>query len=280
MHGEGEVIESCKKTLADLQLDYLDLYLVHWPFPNYHAPGCDGYARNPDSKPYIHDEYMVVWRQMEQLVEMGVVKSIGSSNMSISKMDLLLRDAKIKPVVNEMEIHPHFLLKPIILNKKIYKNGKNNNNAASNKSPFRERSSYSAEALGGLGVIGGVMKAAYLPGNSTVEFREVDIPEPGPGQVLLKTKSSTICGSDIRAIYREHLGKGPEAYQDKIAGHEPCGQIVNRSVVILPKSLAWPMMFLWQELKRSGRLGLQPTRAKVLRKQLIVQAIHTDGNWP
>jgi threonine dehydrogenase-like Zn-dependent dehydrogenase len=43
---------------------------------------------------------------------------------------------------------------------------------------------------------------------------------------LIKTKSSTICGSDIRAIYREHVGKGPEGYQNKIAGHEPCGQIV------------------------------------------------------
>jgi threonine dehydrogenase-like Zn-dependent dehydrogenase len=71
------------------------------------------------------------------------------------------------------------------------------------------------------------MKAAYLPGNSTVEIKEVEIPTPGPGQVLVKTKSSTICGSDIRAIYREHLGKGPEAYQNKIAGHEPCGQIVK-----------------------------------------------------
>ncbi len=71
------------------------------------------------------------------------------------------------------------------------------------------------------------MKAAFLPGNSTVEMKEVDIPVPGPGQVLIKTKSSTICGSDIRAIYREHLGKGPEAYQNKIAGHEPCGQIVQ-----------------------------------------------------
>lgn len=107
-HGEGEVIASCKKSLNDLQLDYLDLYLVHWPFPNYHAPGCDGDARNPDSKPYIHDEYMSVWRQMEQLVEMGLVKSIGTSNMTIPKMELLLNDCKIKPVVNEMEIHPHF----------------------------------------------------------------------------------------------------------------------------------------------------------------------------
>lgn len=71
------------------------------------------------------------------------------------------------------------------------------------------------------------MRAAYLPGDSTVAIREVPIPEPGHGQVLIRTKSSTICGSDIRAIYREHLGKGPEGYQDKVAGHEPAGRIVK-----------------------------------------------------
>jgi threonine dehydrogenase-like Zn-dependent dehydrogenase len=71
------------------------------------------------------------------------------------------------------------------------------------------------------------MKGAVLPGNSTVEFKEYDIPVPGHGQVLLKTKSSTICGSDIRAIYHQHLGKGPEGYQGVIAGHEPCGQIIE-----------------------------------------------------
>jgi diketogulonate reductase-like aldo/keto reductase len=108
MHGEGDVIKSCRQSLADLQLEYLDLYLVHWPFPNYHAPGCDGDARNPDSKPYIHENFMVAWRQMEQLVEMGLVRNIGTSNVTISKMELILRDAKIKPVLNEMEIHPHF----------------------------------------------------------------------------------------------------------------------------------------------------------------------------
>ncbi len=71
------------------------------------------------------------------------------------------------------------------------------------------------------------MLAAYLPGNSTVSLQVVDIPEPGHGQVLIRMKSSTICGSDIRAIYREHLGKGPEGYQNKIAGHEPAGQIIQ-----------------------------------------------------
>lgn len=71
------------------------------------------------------------------------------------------------------------------------------------------------------------MKAAYLPGNSTVEIKMAPIPKPGHGEVLIKMKSSTICGSDIRCIYREHLGKGPEGYQGKICGHEPCGQIVE-----------------------------------------------------
>ena len=71
------------------------------------------------------------------------------------------------------------------------------------------------------------MKAAFLPGNSTVEMRDVPVPEPGHGEVLIAVRASTICGSDIRAIYREHLGKGPEGYQGVIAGHEPCGQIVE-----------------------------------------------------
>ncbi len=70
-------------------------------------------------------------------------------------------------------------------------------------------------------------KGAYLPGNSTVILKDVEFPEPGHGEVLIKVKSSTICGSDIRAIYREHLGKGPEGYQNKIAGHEPAGQIIE-----------------------------------------------------
>jgi len=71
------------------------------------------------------------------------------------------------------------------------------------------------------------MTGAYLPGNSTVELRDAPVPEPGHGEVLLRMKASTICGSDIRCIYHEHLGKGPEGYQGVIAGHEPCGQIVK-----------------------------------------------------
>lgn len=74
----------------------------------------------------------------------------------------------------------------------------------------------------------GRMIGATLPGDSTVKFQEFDIPTPGHGQVLVKTMASTICGSDIRCIYREHTGKGAEGYIDgMIAGHEPCGIIVE-----------------------------------------------------
>jgi threonine dehydrogenase-like Zn-dependent dehydrogenase len=74
--------------------------------------------------------------------------------------------------------------------------------------------------------ISATMTAVFLPGDSTVEMRTVPVPTPGHGEVLLRMKASTICGSDIRCIYHEHLGKGPEGYQGVIAGHEPCGQIV------------------------------------------------------
>ena len=68
------------------------------------------------------------------------------------------------------------------------------------------------------------MSGVVLPGDSTVKQVE-DVPEPAHGQVLLQMKASSICGSDIRAIYQEHLGSGPEAYRGVIA-HEPCGQVM------------------------------------------------------
>ncbi len=107
-HAEDAVIPSCRRSLADLQLDYLDLYLVHWPFPNYHPPHCDVSSRSRYARPYLHENFMKTWRQMERLVDLGMVRHIGTSNMTVPKLELLLRDVRIKPAVNEMELHPHF----------------------------------------------------------------------------------------------------------------------------------------------------------------------------
>ena len=107
-HASDDVVPACRNSIADLRAGYLDMYLVHWPFPNVHPPGADVSSRSPDARPYLHDEFMETWRQMERLVEMGLVRHIGTSNMTIPKLELLLRDARIPPSVNEMELHPHF----------------------------------------------------------------------------------------------------------------------------------------------------------------------------
>ncbi len=107
-HAPNDVVLSCRQSLRDLKLEYLDLYLVHWPFPNFHPPGCDVDSRSADSRSYIHAEYMETWGAMEWLVEQGLVRQIGTSNMTIPKLELLLKDARVRPMCNEMELHPHF----------------------------------------------------------------------------------------------------------------------------------------------------------------------------
>lgn len=107
-HAPEDVVAACKQSLADLGLDYLDLYLVHWPFPNYHPPKCDVETRSPNARPYIHEEFMETWRAMESLVDAGLVRHIGTSNMTKPKLELVLRDCRIRPAVQEMELHPHF----------------------------------------------------------------------------------------------------------------------------------------------------------------------------
>ena len=96
-HGPGRVIASCECSLRDLGLDHLDLFLIHWPFPNYHAPGFGADARDPNARPYSHDAYMDAWGQMADLLGRGLVRHIGKSNMTVPKLRLLRRDARVRP---------------------------------------------------------------------------------------------------------------------------------------------------------------------------------------
>jgi alcohol dehydrogenase (NADP+) len=107
-HTPADLERSCLKSIRDLRVEYLDGYLVHWPFPNHHDPGCSVESRSSNARPYIHSNFMATWRAMESLVDRGLVRHIGTSNMTIRKLTLLLRDARIRPALNEMELHPHF----------------------------------------------------------------------------------------------------------------------------------------------------------------------------
>ncbi|MGA6205357.1 zinc-dependent alcohol dehydrogenase family protein [Nocardia testacea] len=73
------------------------------------------------------------------------------------------------------------------------------------------------------------MPGIYLPGNSTTEMRQVPVPTPGPGQLLVEVGAAGICGTDISYIYREyktHRGIDGPAYRGVVSGHEPSGRVV------------------------------------------------------
>ncbi|MDR2525861.1 MAG: aldo/keto reductase [Oscillospiraceae bacterium] len=108
MHGRGDVLLSLAQTLKDLRQDYVDLYFVHWPFPNYHPPGCDVDSRSADAVPFTAERYMATWRQMEHLHDLGLVRHLGMSNMTVAKLEAVLPLCRIQPAAIEMELHPCF----------------------------------------------------------------------------------------------------------------------------------------------------------------------------
>lgn len=106
-HKPEYVEEACKKTLSDLRLEYLDLYLMHWGI---------AYKRGADLEPLLDEKGKVItdavsiqetWQAMEGLVKKGLVKSIGVSNFTTIMLVDLLTYAKVKPAMNQIELHPY-----------------------------------------------------------------------------------------------------------------------------------------------------------------------------
>nr|CAH7732697.1 unnamed protein product [Callosobruchus chinensis] len=108
-HMRPDLVEpTLKKTLADLGLDYLDLYLIHWPVA--YKEG-DDYLPEDPKKPgmmiFSNVDYLDTWRIMEDIYKKGLAKSIGVSNFNKRQITRLLEHAKVTPVVNQVECHPY-----------------------------------------------------------------------------------------------------------------------------------------------------------------------------
>ncbi|XP_056648013.1 aldo-keto reductase family 1 member B1-like [Diorhabda sublineata] len=106
MHRPDLVESAIRTTLKNLGLEYLDLYLIHWPFAL--KEGDDLFPKNSDGTTAYSDvDYVDTWKAMEDLVKKGLTKSIGISNFNKRQTARILENCTIKPVTNQIEVHPY-----------------------------------------------------------------------------------------------------------------------------------------------------------------------------
>jgi len=115
-HAAEHVRAACERTLADLKLDYLDLYLVHFPIAFEHTSieDLDGARDDFWRQKLAFVPISETWKAMEGLVEAGLVKAIGISNFNIPQTCEVLAAATIKPAVNQIETHPYFARQSLV----------------------------------------------------------------------------------------------------------------------------------------------------------------------
>lgn len=104
-HRPGIVETALKHTLSDLGLQYLDLYLIHWPMG--FKEGDDLFPLGPNGVEFSEEDYIDTWKAMEEVNKKGLAKSIGISNFNKKQIERLLEKAEIVPVTNQVESHPY-----------------------------------------------------------------------------------------------------------------------------------------------------------------------------
>lgn len=105
-HDTVNVRPCLEKTLKSLQLDYVDLYLIHWPFA--YQPGDDLFPKDANGATILVDtDYLDTWKGMEEVQKAGLTKTIGVSNFNSKQIDRILEIATVRPVCNQVECHPY-----------------------------------------------------------------------------------------------------------------------------------------------------------------------------
>lgn len=99
------VEKACRESCERLQLDYVDLYLMHFPVSFAYRSDEEKWPKDGDS---LDKDYLDVWSQMESIVEIGLTRSIGVCNFNALQIQRLYGNANIKPSIHEMEFHPAF----------------------------------------------------------------------------------------------------------------------------------------------------------------------------
>jgi len=105
-HTRKRVVDCLKRTLSDLQTEYVDLYLIHWPMG--YKEGDVIFPKDSNGKFVTSDvDYIETWKGMEDVCRDGLCKSIGLSNFNSQQIQRVLSIAEIKPVVLQVECHPY-----------------------------------------------------------------------------------------------------------------------------------------------------------------------------
>lgn len=116
IHHNPEFVRAIlERSLQSMNLSYVDLYLIHWPVSYALTEDENTFPTDDEGNPiYMENDIVETWHAMEELVDAGLTKSIGLSNFNSTQVDMIIENARIKPVNNQVEVHAHCLNKKLI----------------------------------------------------------------------------------------------------------------------------------------------------------------------
>lgn len=195
-HGYERTTAACKQSLRKLGVDFVDLYVIHWPGCKTGWPLKKGTMCPKDWTPAMRDTG--TWRAMEDLYKEGKVKAIGVTNYSVRHLKLLLKSCRIKPMVNQVEFHPRLVQSELL--------------------QFCKKEGIALQAYASLGS-GDAAQAesffAFQPVQSAAKAHKVT-----PAQVLLRWALQKGCHIVPKSVRKERVVENAGVFKFKLTASE------------------------------------------------------------